>query len=952
MEKKEELKEKPNSKKSNEKVKKDKKVRTRTIIAAIFAIVLAIVIYINVRGQYLEAKEIGMSYISTYKRDVIYKVIVFLINFVIVYFSLFFTNKTMQKTVKPFFDEDKKEMPKFPNKSISFIVGGITAVAMTNFILGKAVLVFSGSKFGINDPIFNWDISYFVFLKPFFKFILIYLMALVGASILYGVLYGILVLNFNFDGVSRESLKKIDLLKLLEKRIKFFGILLGLFIFVSMCTNIGNETFMNVELKDGTKYKLYGAGKADETVKLYGYIILAILSTYSVFRALRKIKNKDVRGTVGTIFIVPVYLILLAIVLSLYQIIFIGSNDLDANQWNVENNINYTKMAYGLNDNDVQSIKYSGTITKKEVQDNENILQNSGLVNSQDVIQDLTTTQTSKDYYVYRKTQIEQYNLQGKPTLLYITPREISNANSSYNNKTYQYTHGYGVVSTYAGKVDEDTGYLENVKSDLNNTKISDLPVSEPRIYFGLETNDAAVINSKKREFDYPSEDGLKENENEYEGNAGLNLNFLDRIILGIKEKDMKLAFSSNITKDSKIITNRNILDRAKSIMPYLKYDDNPYMVVNDEGKLYWIIDAYTYSNDYPFSQKFEVRPTEQINYLKNSIKVIINAYDGETKFYITDRTDPIAMAYNNAYPELFEDKEEEIPEDIKKHFVYSSSLFNIQSRMIQKYHDIKAEVLYRGNDIWQIAETSISGKTEAMSPYYTMCKNSNGDETLGIMIPFTNYGKQNVTSYVIGTVENGKNKLQIYRFYTDDNVLGPIQLQNQISQDETISTQIANLNTTGTQLTRYLYAVPVNDTLLYIEPIYQKLINETMQKPTLKKVIVASGNKVAIGDNLTEAINNLLSQSAVDIDVVDSDNIEDLAREIVKANDNVKSSSSSQNWKLYGEDMQKLSDLISQMDNSIKQKDKEEEKAKKENPDNNTISNEVTDSQENITIN
>ena len=373
--------------------------------------------------------------------------------------------------------------------------------------------------------------------------------------------------------------------------------------------------------------------------------------------------------------------------------------------------------------------------------------------------------------------------------------------------------------------------------------------------------------------------------------------------------------------------------------MPYLKYENDPYMVVNDDdGGLYWVIDGYTVSNYYPFSQKTNLTDLEEINYIRNSVKVIINAYDGTMKFYITDRNDPIIMAYNNMYPTLFASAEETIPTGISNHFTYSKTLFDLQAQVVSKYHNIKPEVLYRGNDIWQVAETTISGKTTSMSSYYTMCKDSKGEDTLGLVIPYTVNNKQNLVAYLAGTIEDGKQVLSLKRFDSNSNVLGPIQIETQINQDETIAADIASLNTTGTKITKNLVAVPIKDTMLYVETIYQQMINETTQKPSLKRVVVASGNKIAIGNNLSEALKNLLSKYAVNIEVGDTDNLEDLINGIIKANDNVKNSSKSNDWKLFGEDMDKLTGLIDQMQNVVE----EQEKENKENNEK-TTTNEVT---------
>lgn len=896
---------------------------TRTKLVLIIALITAIAGYVILRGNYLEMKELGEEYLPIFWRNLTYTVITFFINFTFLFCSFYFTNRTIRKGLKVFFDDEKKQMPKIPNKSISFIIALLGSIFTTKILLNQALLCFSNSKVGIKDPVFNLDISFMMFQKPFIQFLLIYLLVVTIGTIVYALLYSIIVLNISFEGVSRESITKCDLAGKVGLRVKIIATLAALFVIVFMVLNIGNENFMGIALNDGTSISLFGAGKVDATIKLWGYAILSFLAMISILRGYKALKNKNLRGVLSNIIIVPIFLILLALILAFYQLLFIGSNSLEKNEKYIEANIKNTKDAYGIVSEE-KTIEYSGTITENEVNSEKELLNNIDIITDSNVLQDLKTSKTTKGYYTYRQTQIEQYNIQGVDTLVYITPREISNNNTTYANKTYQYTHGYGVVVTPAGETDE-YGNVKNIESDFGDLSNEVISITEPRIYYGLENNNAAVIKTAKAEFDYIDEDSNIEIEYSYKGTAGLNLNFIDRLILGIKAGDINLAFSATLTDDSKIITNRNIIERAKTAMPYLKYEKEPYIVIDDSGKLFWVLDAYTVSNNYPFAQKTVFNDNEVINYIRNSVKVIINAYDGTMKFYITDRNDPIAMAYNKIYPDLFEPQEQTIPEDISKHFVYPKTLFNIQAKIVGAYHNIKPEVLFRGNDIWDIAKTSTSGKEEKIEPYYAMIKDADNNNSIGLILPYSNYGKQNLVSYMIGTYENGKETLKINRFSSDSNVLGPIQLETQINQDENIASDIASLNTTGTKITKKMTAIPINNTVIYVETVYQQLINETIQRPTLKRVVVASGNKVAIGENLQSALRNLLSKYAVDIDVSNSEDMQDLVKAIIKSNQDVKDSSKNGDWKLYGEDMQTLTGLIDQLQNLVEKQEKEE---------------------------
>ncbi|MCI8587565.1 MAG: COG1615 family transporter, partial [Clostridia bacterium] len=402
---------------------------------------------------------------------------------------------------------------------------------------------------------------------------------------------------------------------------------------------------------------------------------------------------------------------------------------------------------------------------------------------------------------------------------------------------------------------------------------------------------------------------------------------------LGTKQGDLKLAFSTSVDNESKILINRNIRERAKKALPYLMYDENPYTVIDNNGDIYWVLDAYTASSEYPYSTYTEIEyegEKQKINYIRNSVKVIINAYDGTMKFYITDRTDPIAIAYNKLYPNLFEDKESEIPEDISSKFIYPKFLYDVQAKMLEVYHNVKPEVLYRSNDLWEFAtyNTNQTNKTVGtiLESYYTMLKTTDSDtEKLGLVQMYTKDGKSNITSYLVGECEGINTKLSIYKFSTDTNLLGPTQLDKQIEQDETISKQLNSLNITGSRISKKIIIVPIENTLLYIEPIYQTMINES-NVPSLKKVIVASGTKMAIGDNIIEALENLLSQYALNIQIDRTDDIEGMIKSIIEANNNLKASSESHNWEIMGRDIQELQELIDILEKLIDEKEKNNE--------------------------
>lgn len=919
---------------------KPKKKKSRMYLVLLFLLLTALVMYVIYRGNYLEILELGENYLPIFWRNIAYTSITFITNFLVLFILIYFTNRKIKKGLQPFFEEEKRKMPKILNKSLAFVLAIIVSGLTTSVLLDKVMLCFNSAGFGINDPVMNYDIGYFVFQKPFIEFILLYAMGIVAGLTIYAALYYIIAINHYFDGVNRETLRKSPLIKQALVNLRVLAVFLGVFIII-WTQNIGTQKFMTLE-QDSIAYSLYGAGVADTTIQLWGYRILAVVLVISIFIAVKYINLKQTKKIFLSLMVVPVYMIAMFLVLFGFQVFFVNSNELDKEKSNIAANIDYTKQAYNINVEEV-NLTDEGTLTKSDITSNSELLDNIALVNSDIVLQDLNALQTNKGYYAYRNTQIAQKTINGEKQLVYISPREIVSSEGTYNNKTYEYTHGFGAIVTSATDIDEK-GNLVNLQKGFNNED-NVLGITEPRIYFGTQTNDTVVTNSKtKKEFDYPITDkgSTKNAENTYDGDAGLKLGFLDRLILAIKEKDLKLAFSSDVTDESKILINRNITERAKTLLPDLIYDENPYMIVDQNGKLIWVLDAYTTSNNYPYSQKTTIETSDgrrEVNYIRNSVKVLIDAYDGTIKFYITDKTDPIAMAYYNLYNELFVDKDTQIPEYISNQFIYPKFLYKIQAELITRYHDVQPDVLYRNDDVWSIATNNISKvstKTGTeIEPYYTMVQTVEASEPeLGLVIPYTPYNKQNMLAYMVGTYKNGEPQLKIYKYPSDSNVLGPMQLNTQLEQDERIASELESLNTTGTKITKYLIAIPIDNKILYIEPIYQQYINEEDSVPTLKRVIAASGNKVAIGNTLEEALTNLVSQYAVDIEVENTDNIDDLIDAIIRANDNLKDSSQNGDWTMMGKDMDKLQTLIDQLNELVEEQKQEEQ----ENGENSTI--------------
>ena len=761
--------------KETRKKAENQKSKLRMVLVLLFVLLFAGISYIQLRGSYLEYLELGEKYTSIFYTNIMYRYIIMGVNFVFLYFVIYFTNRGIKKGLEPFFEKEKKPMPKLLNKSLALVISAIVSIIVSAVFMQKLMLALNSTSFGISDQIFNLDIAYYIFQKPVIELVLVYFVVLFVGLSLYMALYYVIVFNRYFDGIDGKMLKQSLFMKKLYRNILL--IVVGIALFTILHTQ--NAMFGKL-LTVSEDLDIVGAGMTETTVKLWGYVIFAFVIVIFAYRALKYFKEGQTAKVLKNLAIIPGYLVILFVVMIVFDLVFVNSNELDKEKKYIEENIENTKNAYNINIEET-NVEDSGTITSEEVDNNENVINNIPIVSKSAVLETLEDSQTGTGYYSYRNSNLAKYEINEKEQVVYVAPREITSSGRTYNNKTYEYTHGMGEIIVSSTQTTE-TGNVQYVQKDVAG-KDEQISIAEPRIYFGLETKETVATNAKnKQEYDYTDENGT-DYTSSYQGEAGLQLGFWDRLVLGITKRDINLAFSSEITEDSKILINRDVITRAKKALPYIIYDENPYTVVTDDGRIVWVIDGYTVSSQYPYSQYTSVEHDnikESINYIRNSIKVLVDAYDGTISYYITDRTDPIAMAYRNIYPDLFMDLDESIPKDISKHLVYPEFLYNVQAEILKVYHNVKPDVLYRADDLWDIAKYNSVKSTKStgtyLEPYYTMLKTSDGEQ-FGLVQVYTPDEKQNIISYLVGTTNGESNQLKLYKFPADSNIVGPMQL-------------------------------------------------------------------------------------------------------------------------------------------------------------------------------
>ena len=891
------------------------------------SLITLIIIGYSIRVEYLEYLEIGEKYLDVFWSNLKSEYLTRVINFLVIFISVYITNKLIHRGLKKFFILEGKKFVKLPNKTLAYIIAIIISVITSSFICDKIMLCFNSAWFGISDPIFNLDVGYYMFQKPLITLGIYYIGILAASLIVYTTIYYIVTINTYLDGIDMQMLKSSGLLKQILAGIIILSFVIGIWYYFNIQDMVFGR-FLNTKSEFGTW--LVGAGFSDVYIKIWSYRIMPIIIVGCVMTAIMFFKREKYRKSGIAISIIPGYLLFVLIVYGVTQFILVAPNEYDKEKWYIENNMKYTRNAYNLNIEE-KEITYGGAITEEMIERNRDIINNVTLIDSDTTLIALNENQTSKGYYQFKDTDMALYNINNEEKAVYISPREINvDRNRTYSNKRYEYTHGYAVIVTMANETDE-TGNVQYGLKTFDKLNVGDqVTILEPRIYFGELTNEHIVTKNKNaQEFDYPVGIGIEQYS--YTGKAGLNVNYLDRVLLAIENGDPKLIFDTGFTDASKILINRNIIKRAQKIAPFLIYDSDPYLVVDSNGRLIWVIDGYTTSNQYPYSQTYTLGK-QKINYIRNSVKILVDAYDGTTTFYITDRSDPIIMSYWKMYPNLFADLDKEpIPEDILKNTRYPKAMYNIQSKMLERYHEMQPEVFYRNDDVW--ATISSDSTVKMTNPSYSLIKTEDGKNKLSLMIPYTPANRKNIIGYLV----SNNNKTTVYKYAKDTNVLGPTQLNAQINQDETINSEISILNKGGLKINKNMTIIPIENTLLYVEPIYQVAVNET-QVPVLKKIIVSSGNKLAIGNTYEEAIKNLLSQSALNIEIEETDNVNDLLNAIIKANENLKKSTTKGDWELFGKDLQKLQELLNKLEILVDEQNKN--KTENKNEINNNIVN------------
>ncbi len=701
-------------------------------------------------------------------------------------------------------------------------------------------------SFNIADPIFGMDVSFYIFTLPLMKFlqgwlVIVLFLSLFGAA-------GIYLLE------QRDNLEegRFVLLPYAQLHLSIIGAL----IFLAFAWGHWLDGFGLMYSDRGV---VFGASYTDINVVLP---VLRIMMGVAALSAVLLIINIFIRKNVFPLAAIFIWLVggflLRGVVPGAVQRFVVEPNELQREAPYIAHDIEFTNQAYNLTQVQETEFDTLKDLSAADLENNTDTLNNIRLWDYRPLLQTFRQLQELRLYYTFHDVDLDRYTVNGQYRQVAISARELEKSqlqSPTWVNQKLQFTHGYGVVMNPVNEVTPE-GLPNLWIKDLPPKSSIDIQVTRPEIYYGESTTDYVFVKTNEREFDYPGE-GDKSVYTQYEGLGGVPLNsYLTRLAFAYRLGDSNIILSRDITNASRIMFHREIQTRVRTIAPFLRYDDDPYIVLGDDGRLYWIQDAYTTSNLYPYS----ARVGGQFNYIRNSVKAVIDPYNGTVNFYLFDPNDPLAQTYNRIFPGIFKPAAE-MPETLRSHIRYPEGLFKVQVNLYQTYHMKDPNVFYNKEDLWAIPQENFSGNTQPVEPYYVIARLPGETEEEFILFePLTPHNKDNLVAWFAARSDGEHyGELVAYRLPKRELVFGPLQLEARIDQDPEISAQFSLWDQGGSQVIRgNLLVLPLGDALLYVEPIY--LQAESGRIPELKRVIVASGDQVIMANTLAEGLMKLLN--------------------------------------------------------------------------------------------
>jgi len=733
---------------------------------------------------------------------------------------------------------------------VAALISALMGFFLSLIVSGDWVILqkfLNDTSFGTVDPIFSKDIGFYLFTLPFYQ----YLYQLCNWMVLLVAFWVALayILASLTSGNINKMFQSID--------ARYHLSILAAIFFLLRAWSYQLSQYMLLYSGQGM---VYGPGYTDIHANLLAYKIMFVISLIIGLAIMISAYRKRFRMILYAIgFLVVASIVFNGIYPSLMQKLVVVPNELALEKPYIENSIKMTRLAYNIDKVEKKDFPAGRTLTQKDIQENQDTVKNIRLWDYRPLRQTYSQLQEMRTYYGFNNIGVDRYTINGRYRQVMLSARELSVDSLPEQAKTWvnqhlKYTHGYGIAMSPVNEISKE-GLPQFFIKDIPPVSQADLKVQRPEIYFGELTNNYVAVNTRSQEFDYPV--GNDNAWSTYLGNKGVPVNSIfRRLLFAIEFTDYNLLLSRDITNDSQILYYRNIKERVQKIAPFLSYDKDPYIVLSG-GKLYWLWDAYTTSNMFPYAEPYEGR----LNYIRNSVKVAIDAYTGEVTFYAVEPEEPVLKTYQKIFPGMFVPLDK-MPSDLKSHLRYPEDLFMIQAKKYVTYHMEDYRVFYNKEDKWNLATELLGDKEETVEPYYTIVRlpGEEAPEFIQIM-PFTPQNKKNMVAWLAGRSDGANyGKLLVYEFPKQELVYGPIQIEARISQDTYISQQISLWDQRGSQVIRgNLLVIPVKDALVYVEPLF--LQAEQSKIPELRRVIVAHGDKIVMEPTLELAMEKIFGQ-------------------------------------------------------------------------------------------
>jgi len=724
-------------------------------------------------------------------------------------------------------------------------------------------LYFNRVEAATSDPVFQKPLSFYLFSLPVYDLISGWLITLAFVVLCAAIIYSLLALPQKALTSARKDAVKTPF-SVVSLALAVFLVLLAWRTYLSRFPYLwqDHQTFSGVTFAEA-KYLLPAL-----------YLLAVALLVAAAISLINAFSMRGLRLLLLALAVpLAVYVVGVYIVPAYVTSFIVKPNELERETPYIEQNIAWTRRAFGLEQVELREFQAENSTEALNLNANRPTLDNIRLWDWHALQDTLKQIQAIRTYYDFPDVDVDRYNLDGSIRQMMVAAREIDlqklpESSRNWINEKLIYTHGYGITMNTANGFTPE-GMPRFVVSDMPvQSSSNDVRVTRPELYFGQETNTDVYVKTRQKEFDFPQ--GETNTYTSYEGTGGIRIGGrARRLLLAWALGDLsKLPFSDDVNSESRVLIHRNIRELVNGIAPFLIYDNDPYIVVSNEGRLFWMMDAFTESATYPYSRHHDVG-ANNVNYIRNSVKVMIDAYNGTTHFYVFDGQDPLIATYRATFPTLFEDASH-MPADVRAHVRYPETLIRVQGEVYGLYHTQSAKVFFQREDVWNVAQqigldNQNRKQVQPIDPYFVLMQLP-GEQTLNefvLILPFTPSGRNNLIGWMAGRCDGDNyGKLLIYNFPKSRLIDGPLQIEARIDQNSQLSSLFTLWNQEGSHVVRgHLLVIPIGRALLFVEPIYLKA--ESSPMPELRLVVLATQDRLGYGQTFDEAMTSLFGDLA-----------------------------------------------------------------------------------------